>query len=312
MVNPDNKIRFHYSEEGDLGREGNEVKPVEGVKSTKDFKKVLGKRGKESRDDDDDDLKKKTGKIFNVKGRDESDIAVDTSKDDEENASASVSLFELSKNQNSQTEGIADKKDIKAPVLDEQNVSESPQDLFRRMSASKPQKKFAPTEAPNQYVREQPDLSYVNPLKSPIIEAPVPVQEKKPVQDGVQLVDLVTSLIDQLYVVETSGQKDTVFVLQNPPLFSGATVTISAFDSAKGQFNIAFTNLTQEAQKILDMAENRQLLIAGLAEKGYGVQMFTTTTLAEGNPLLPEEASQKREQDEENRREQRENQNKKR
>lgn len=322
MVNPDNtKIRFVYSDDPDVHREG-DVKPVEAVKSTKDFKKVLSKRGKDQRDEVDEP-KKKPVKDFNVDDLDENGagamaVPVDTHKDDEENASAGgpVSLFDLSKSQNSQLEGLEDKKPVTKPKKVE-HVSESPQDLFRRMSATKEtHKKFEPMEVHepkeegvNRYAREQPDLSYVNPLSNAqkLVEA-TGIQDNKidqPEQQGVQLIDLVNQLIKELYTVETKGQKDTVIVLENPPLFKGATVVISAFDSAKGQFNLAFQNLTQEAQRILDLADNRQLLINGLAEKGYGVQMFTTTTLADANPLITEESSNQKGDEEERRREER-------
>lgn len=314
MVNPDNtKIRIHYGDEGDLGRDGEEVKPVEAVKSTKDFKKVLSKRAKESRDQVDDP-KKKPSKVFDPTDKDESDLAfqkVDTNKDDEENAAAAgpASLFDLSKSQNSQIEGLSDDKAGKE-IKKVAPPTESPQDLFRRMSTSKTTPKKFPSETElrakedaSRYAREQPDLSYVNPLGVHNIAGAQAVEEKKQPAEGVQLIDVINQVIKQLYTIETKGQTDTVFVLQYPPLFEGVTVVVSAFDTAKGQFNIAFQNLTQEAQRILDMAENRQMLIAGLAEKGYGVQIMTTTTQAETNPIITEEPSKKRDQDEESRRE---------
>ena len=317
MVNPDNtKIRNIY-DEIEYHRDG-DVRPVEGVKSTKDFKKVLSKRGRDQREEIDES-KKKPEKEFNVDDIDENAqgqvAVVDTHKDDEENASAGgpVSLFDLSKSQNTHLEELERRKGAgKAKKVPQ---TESPQDLFRRMSAKETPDKADTVgqehkeEGVNRYAREQPDLSYVNPLSNAQQVADVGgIQDTKvgkSEQEGVQLIDLVNQLIKELYSIETKGQKDTVLVLENPPLFKGASVVISAFDTAKGQFNLAFQNLTQEAQRVLDLAENRQLLLSGLAEKGYGVQIFTTSTTADINPLITEEASNQKGDEEERRQEER-------
>jgi hypothetical protein len=47
--------------------------------------------------------------------------------------------------------------------------------------------------------------------------------------------------------------------------------------------------LTQAAQKILQMEENRGALINALEQKGYNVQLFITTTVVENNPIVTDE-----------------------
>ena len=56
MVNPDNtRIRFEPNEEGEYGvtRPPDDVKPIEGPKPAKDFKKVYSKTGEEGKEDCD-------------------------------------------------------------------------------------------------------------------------------------------------------------------------------------------------------------------------------------------------------------------
>ena len=64
-------------------------------------------------------------------------------------------------------------------------------------------------------------------------------------------------------------------------MFQGASVVITAFDSARGEFNLAFENLTPEAKRLLDSHENQRSMKLALEEKGYAVHIVTTTTEVE-------------------------------
>lgn len=300
-MNPDyyvKRVELNTGDESEYPQENQSVQSAGQPKPAKDFKKILSKSQKEHKDEMD---KKKLqhgpqGKDF--KG--EEQIALKETKDDEENASdvASMSLFDLSKKAGHVK---------KAPLVPvgKQEVEQiakvqSPSDLFKTVGAKEPKKAFVevvmreePVAAPvaekkltSNYTQEQPDLSYVNPFAGALQpQAVVPTSEPK-IERAAPLTPALRELIDQIvkqmYTVTTHDDKtDTVMTIQYPPLFKDARVVVSAYESARGQFNIAFENLSQAAQRILDLEENRRSLINALEQKGYNVQLLTTTTIME-------------------------------
>lgn len=184
-----------------------------------------------------------------------------------------MSLFDLSR----QTLKDA-KNDLSGEAKDEEFVVEETSSL------DTPEQKVNKFD---EYSQPQTDLTFVNPHGNQAqsidaavskIEAPRMVSSPSPIQD------IVEKLIDKLMVIETNGKTDTTLTL-NSGTFKGAVVVISQFDSAKGQLNIAFENLTQQAQALLDAQPNRDALLLALSEKGYTVQQMTTTTILEHKPI---------------------------
>jgi hypothetical protein len=327
MVSPDNsKINYIPSDDSDNNSNQPQLAPVRPVvKSTKDFKQVLGKEskgGKETKDLDKMAKKKTPAKAF-VDPDEEQDPAITEvemtrpAKEEEEDASqiAGLSLFDLSK-KSSEKETTVSTGPAKVANI------ESPSDLFKRMS-SKSARKEQIAEAPkfinqknqaekgklqnftSRYAQEQADLSYANPLgglqPAQMITPPAPsekIESPKILDRNLQL--LIEQIVKHMYTVETQGKTDTVMTLQYPPLFKGATITVTSYDTAKGQFNISFENLTQAAQKILDMSENRKSLVSSLEQKGYNVQIITTTTIQIQNPIVAEANSREDQQNQEN------------
>jgi len=96
-----------------------------------------------------------------------------------------------------------------------------------------------------------------------------------------QIQEIVDQIVDKLYTLKLDGKSETVITLKHPPLLSGSNVVIKSFASARGEFNIAFENLTQAAKQLLDMQENQNSLRFALEQKGYVVHILTTTTLSE-------------------------------
>ena len=114
-----------------------------------------------------------------------------------------------------------------------------------------------------------------------------------------QLQTAIDQIVNTIYTLQTSGQTDTVITLKNLPLFEGANVVITAFDSARGQFNIAFHNLSQSAQQLLSMQANQAILRQGLEEKGYFVHIVVVTTNPIESPNLGQQASLSKRDDKE-------------
>ena len=101
---------------------------------------------------------------------------------------------------------------------------------------------------------------------------------------------MIDKMVHLCYHLEVDGGSDSVVVLQEPPLFSGARIVVSAFHQATGQLNVSFEGLSAEAKQLLDLHASQKLLEETLKEKGYILQMVTVTTeLIDGRTPLPEQ-----------------------
>lgn len=114
--------------------------------------------------------------------------------------------------------------------------------------------------------------------------------------------DLIEQIVKQMYTIKQEDKTDTVMTLQHPPLFKDARVIVTTFETAKGQFNITFENLSQAAQRILDLEENRRVLLNALEQKGYNVQIFTTTTIMEPRLNVDETFAQQQQREDQGQR----------
>lgn len=135
-----------------------------------------------------------------------------------------------------------------------------------------------------EFVEEKPDLVSIAQSQRIVvpeqINAPTPITEAKPTggPDYKTIQQIVDQIVNKIYVVKEDGRSDTTIVLKNPPLFEGVKITLSSYESARGQYNITFENLTQMAKNVLDFQANRDALKIALDDVGVVVQMFTTTT----------------------------------
>lgn len=93
------------------------------------------------------------------------------------------------------------------------------------------------------------------------------------------LIENLQALVSQVVNVKTAGQTDTMVVLENPPMFKGATVKVSTSTSAPDQWNISIAGLRPDAKAMLDQQLGQ--LKGMLNDKGLVVHMLTTTTQTE-------------------------------
>ncbi len=126
------------------------------------------------------------------------------------------------------------------------------------------------------FAQVRDDLSSVNPTTqftvsnvSASVDAAV---SKSPVTSQT----LIDQIVDKLYTVKTGDVTDTIMTIKNPPVFAGSQLVVTSYDTAKGEFNIAFTNLTQEAKTLLD-SQHANLMNA-LVQRGYVAHIVVTTT----------------------------------
>jgi hypothetical protein len=160
------------------------------------------------------------------------------------------------------------------------------------------EKSFKSKEKPSsEFTREHSDLSYVNPLSQAQQQQPLvnPMGEAKAAdvpRNPAQMKELVDQIVKEMYVVKTGDVTDTVMTIRHPPMFEGAQVKVTSFESARGELNIAFENLTQQAKDILDSRLNRESLLLSLNKEGYNVHILTTST-TEATPLYTAQAEQR-------------------
>lgn len=176
---------------------------------------------------------------------------------------------------------------------------DSPSSLFSKMNAeSKDAVEGQEKNFTTRFATEQPDISYVNPLaaaNNPSGVAQVNMKTEKPIPTT-HIQEIINQMVEKVQEITDTGRTDTVITLKHPPMFAGANIVVSAYDSAKGEFNIAFENLTQAAKEMLDMRTNQESLKQALIQKGYAVHIVTTTTLVE-NPTRADTTPSRDEQE---------------
>lgn len=107
-----------------------------------------------------------------------------------------------------------------------------------------------------------------------------------------QMKALIEKIVSEMQVIQTGEATDVVITIQHPPVFEGAQVKVTTFESARGEINITFENLTQQAKEILDSKVNRESLLLALNKEGYNVHILTTST-APATPIYTAEAQQR-------------------
>jgi len=268
-----------YSTNNEVG-----TKPTGDPKSPKDFKKVLAKTK------DGSQKQGGSGRISKEEEEENAEIATEGSIDKK---SAPMTLFDLTSGKKPST--------VSATPLVADDGSKIDKSMSRKGEASlgslfsmKKDEKFT-----TRFNTEQPDLSYVNPLAA-ITNQPIEgmqIKTEKPAAPVANVQAIIDQLVEKVVEMKDAGRTDTVITLKNPPLFAGASIVVTAFDSAKGEFNLSFENLTQQAKSLLDLQSNRDSLIQALDQKGYGVHIVTTTTLIENRAIFTDaqQAQQERE-----------------
>ena len=118
---------------------------------------------------------------------------------------------------------------------------------------------------------------------------------------------LLDKMSSQMEVMSQKGETRTTLTLKNMPVFEGASISVHAYDNARGEFNVSFANLSNEAKLLLDNAGRQDALKQALDNKGYVVHMISTSvekeslvtmTHAENSDNEQEDEAEERPQDE--------------
>ncbi len=281
----------------------------------KNFEKVMRKERHDARPQDD---QKKFLKAAEKEAETKTAFdAVYDESDTETVAKPMPTLFDLQSNQAPGEDG-EEEEDIKLtlkampPELQKGSLSALFSKFGSREKLASMQKEVSASQKGETtvFMREQPDLAAVNPNAGASIQ---PISFETVKESAAQLrtnatdmQELVDQIVAKIYTLKVEGKMDTVITLKNPPIFEGANLTITTYNSAKGQFNLTFENLTQAAKNLIDMAQNQNSLRNALEQKGYMVHIVvaSTTTLenkpvAEGQGLPTNEEDRRRRREEE-------------
>jgi hypothetical protein len=307
-------IRFPPSRDSSYRKNSNESdsRPAGNPRSEKDFKKILRKDTGEEAEEElseevsaDGDANVANTTLFLKKKRARSLFDLSQGKNPKETTDAgAIETGEaIVKNRSAAAHGdsthkekLSFKKNTHADddTNPQEAFVESPSALFSKLSNKESKKVMTPKmlDMPDtanghdhhktKYISEQPDISYINPMGAipqVVGEPTITTNQTKQVLPPANIQEIIDQIVDKVYTMNVEGRTDTTITLKHPPMFEGATLVVSAYDSARGEFNIAFENLTPEAKQLLDMRANQESLRNALEEKGYAVHIVTTTTL---------------------------------
>ena len=313
-MNPDNNTlkvaaNTNRSDGVSASSESSQAKPKKPVNAQKEFKDVLSEDDEGSSgkllSKDDLEVGEKASAMLLFSGN------LNVPKKEVKKTST-MSIFESASKtsedkaiQASLSANLAEKSDMLQQVKEE--AHESPSVLFGKLSNADEAKALAKKGKFNpQYNEAQGDISIIN-TNAPItptnqinLNAGAKVEQIASVKSPIH--DIVVELIDKLTIIQTKGQTDTVVTLNMPGVFKGTVVVISEFDTAHGQLNLSFENLSVQAKNLIDSLPNREALLVALSERGYIVQTIVATTQIEHRPILSDAAQpgkQQPKQDEE-------------
>ena len=137
----------------------------------------------------------------------------------------------------------------------------------------------------SQSIRDQQDTSTINLMavgqQGTEISMNLDMKAQSPLPPVKSMQELINLMVKEAQSMEAEGKTDTTVTLKYPPIFEGAQLIVTSFDSARGEFNISFENLTAAAQQLISMRENKESLLHALEQKGYHVHIVTASTIDE-------------------------------
>jgi len=126
---------------------------------------------------------------------------------------------------------------------------------------------------------DQPTQGVHSPLPSPF-ETRLQTEGvmTTPRGDLAKLEELMKILVHSMSQLKQEGKNETIITLKHSPLFAGAEIKVTSFDTAHGEYNITFSNLTQEAKHLIDQQTAQESLLKYLQERGHVVHILVATT----------------------------------
>ena len=117
-----------------------------------------------------------------------------------------------------------------------------------------------------------PQVAVEKPVITPTLAAQAETPAAPAQSSRAAMIQLITQAAEALATFVSKDVTSTVVTIRQPPIFEGATLTVTEYSSAPQQFNITFGNLTPEARRIIESVTNQQQLKQALVDRGYTVQ----------------------------------------
>lgn len=309
-MNNTDSISFRPDPDADSQRK----RPIIQQDNRDDFKKVMNKKSTEQR------TTNTTGPKKRLSGDEQDIMAEDDLYSEEEkrlNAGTGLSLFDLPTTDNEEGNLESELSEKELAEMSEK-IRELPlSQIFKHLNASIKSEmrednllgaaaslseeinEMRKGKVSTQFTHEQPDLASINPLANsqPISAINATSNTQTTGTVAVELQEIIDQIVNKIYTLEVDGRTDTVITLKYPPSFAGVNLVISAFASAKKEFNVSFENLSLMARNLV--VENENALRLSLANKGYTVHIVVATTYTETRPVFEGEQTNRGREDKE-------------
>ena len=131
-----------------------------------------------------------------------------------------------------------------------------------------------------EFAKDEPDLAGTVVQNAPQVAGASAATNRPEAQSVHQMKEIWAQLVQKAEILQQGGKTDTTLTLKHPPLFAGAKLTLTTFDSAKGEFKVTFSELTPKAQELISL-HGQESLNKALENKGYTVHIMVATTETE-------------------------------
>lgn len=286
------KITSDQGKDDTSANRSSSSKPTGTPRTDKDFRKILSEKDDRQKEENEDPTNAKlAGPVDNA-------VFEEIAYSDKTKKQKQPSLFDLSKSK-VKKQGDDETSDVANMASADELPMESSNSIFKNLALKEKSKGAEDLELANKemgdiderknkitsrFSQESIDLSYVNPLavnNTSVAEIGDQKLGQTTASQRLTMQQLVDAVVKAISTVEAEGKTDTVVTLRHPPMFAGANIVLTSYETAKGEFNIRFENLTQQAKSFMDMQQNQDSLLSSLQQKGYAVHIVVATTQTE-------------------------------
>lgn len=167
------------------------------------------------------------------------------------------------------------------------------------------------SDSRSDFIQEHTDLAYVSQLNqrsADDLQAQIGDDIQQSTSHSATIKELINKMVEGIQTIKKGNETETVVTLKYPPILAGAHLNLSTTSTAKGEFNVSFTNLTPDGKNFLDQRLVGNALTAAMEDKGIVIHIVTTSTAdkpviqAEGEKFAQNQDREQQQQQEQQRR----------
>lgn len=95
---------------------------------------------------------------------------------------------------------------------------------------------------------------------------------------NIKLLEFADKLVKKITAMKQGGRTEITLTLKNLSLFNGGILKIVEHDSARGQYNLSFTNLNPKAHALVLSTDANRILKEALEAKGLSFHIIAAST----------------------------------